>query len=226
MQETILELRDATRVYSDGPAPVWGLRDVCLRIAPGETVAITGPSGSGKTTLLNVAAGTDVVTGGTALLFGNDLARIGESARTALRAHGVGLIFQDPHLLPGLTALENVVIAKLPWRRRSELEREARELLRVVGLEDRLDHAPARLSGGERQRVGIARALLGQPRLLLADEPTGNLDRGSKGAVLQVLGALHDELNFALVIVTHDDAVAAIAHRVLAMDDGRLSDTT
>jgi putative ABC transport system ATP-binding protein len=202
------------------------MRDVSLQIAATEAVAIMGPSGSGKTTLLNVAAGTDLVTSGAVVLFGSDLAQLRESERTALRARGVGLVFQDPHLLPGLTALENVAVAKLPWRARRDLEIESRALLEAVGLGHRLDFPPARLSGGERQRVGIARALLGRPKLLLADEPTGNLDGGSKDVVLQLLRRLRVEFGFALLLVTHDDAVAALGDRTLWMRDGRLGETS
>jgi ABC-type lipoprotein export system ATPase subunit len=201
---------------------VVALADVSLTVAVGETVAITGPSGSGKTTLLNVIAGLDRPTSGTVTVLGQDLTSLKERDLTAFRARSLGLVFQDPHLLPGLTALENVIAAKLPWARRRILEPEARKLLKAVGLGSRMNHPPARLSGGERQRVGIARALLGQPRLLLADEPTGNLDAGSTEELLSLLDELRSDLGLTLVLVTHDPAVAAIAHRVVRLSGGRI----
>jgi predicted ABC-type transport system involved in lysophospholipase L1 biosynthesis ATPase subunit len=219
-----LQMQKAARAYRDGPEPVWALREVTLDVAAGEAVAVMGPSGSGKTTLLNVAAGTDLATSGSVRVLGQDLAALDEGRRTALRARSVGIVFQDPHLLPGLTALENVAVAKLPWRRWRELENESRALLEEVGMGHRLDFPPARLSGGERQRVGIARALLGTPKLVLADEPTGNLDAGSKEAVLMLLARLQRELGFALLLVTHDPAVAALGHRVVRMRDGVLAE--
>jgi putative ABC transport system ATP-binding protein len=215
-------MRKAARAYRDGPEPVWALREVTLDVAAGEVVAVMGPSGSGKTTLLNVAAGTDMATSGSVRVLGQDLAALDEGRRTALRARSVGIVFQDPHLLPGLTALENVAVAKLPWRGWRELENESRALLEEVGMSHRIDFPPARLSGGERQRVGIARALLGTPKLVLADEPTGNLDVASKEAVLMLLARLQRELGFALLLVTHDPTVAALGQRVVRMRDGAL----
>lgn len=218
----ILEMVQATRAYVDGPKTILAMCDVTLRLAVGESVAVMGPSGSGKTTLLNVAAGIDLVTDGAVLLFEQDVSRLHEHQRTELRARGVGMVFQDPHLLPGLSALENVVLAKLPWRPRATLEAEARLLLDAVGLDHRRDFPPARLSGGERQRVGVARALLGMPKLVLADEPTGNLDAASKDMIVELLRRLREEFGFALLVVTHDPAVAALGTRVLEMRDGRL----
>lgn len=196
--------------------------EVSLTVAVGETVALTGPSGSGKTTLLNLIAGLDRPTSGTVTVLGHELTALRERDLTRFRARSLGLVFQDPHLLPGLTALENVIAARLPWARRRVLEPDARKLLKAVGLVSRMNHPPARLSGGERQRVGIARALLGQPRLLLADEPTGNLDAGSTEDLLSLLDELRSELGLTLVVATHDPAVAAIAHRVILLSGGRV----
>jgi putative ABC transport system ATP-binding protein len=215
-------LTRVTRAFQSGGDEVVALADVSLTVAVGETVAITGPSGSGKTTLLNVIAGLDRPTSGTVTVLGQDLTSLKERDLTAFRARSLGLVFQDPHLLPGLTALENVIAARLPWARRRVLEPEARKLLKAVGLGSRMNHPPARLSGGERQRVGIARALLGQPRLLLADEPTGNLDAGSTEELLSLLDELRRDLELTLVVVTHDPAVAAIAHRVVRLSGGRV----
>ena len=220
--DSAVALTRVTRAFQSGGDEVVALADVSLTVAVGETVAITGPSGSGKTTLLNVIAGLDRPTSGTVTVLGQDLTSLKERDLTAFRARSLGLVFQDPHLLPGLTALENVIAAKLPWARRRILEPEARKLLKAVGLGSRMNHPPARLSGGERQRVGIARALLGQPRLLLADEPTGNLDAGSTEELLSLLDELRSDLGLTLVLVTHDPAVAAIAHRVVRLSGGRI----
>jgi putative ABC transport system ATP-binding protein len=211
-----------TRAFQSGGEEVHALEDVSLSVASAETVAITGPSGSGKTTLLNLIAGLDRPTSGTVTVLGQDLSSLKERELTAFRARSLGIVFQDPHLLPGLTALENVIAARLPWARRRVLEPDARKLLVAVGLGSRMNHPPARLSGGERQRVGIARALLGQPRLLLADEPTGNLDIGSTEELIALLDELRNDLKLTLVISTHDPAVAAIAHRVIRLRGGRV----
>jgi len=215
-------LTRVTRAFQSGGDEVVALAEVSLTVAVDETVAITGPSGSGKTTLLNLIAGLDRPTSGTVTVLGQDLTSLKERDLTAFRARSLGLVFQDPHLLPGLTALENVIAARLPWARRRVLEPEARRLLKAVGLGSRMNHPPARLSGGERQRVGIARALLGQPRLLLADEPTGTLDAGSTEELLSLLDELRRDLGLTLLVVTHDPAVAAIAHRVVRLSGGRV----
>ena len=211
-----------TRTFQSGGEEVRALEGVSLSVLPAETVAITGPSGSGKTTLLNLIAGLDRPTSGTVTVLGQDLSVLKERELTSFRARSLGIVFQDPHLLPGLTALENVIAARLPWARRRVLEPDARKLLVAVGLGSRMNHPPARLSGGERQRVGIARALLGQPRLLLADEPTGNLDIGSTEELIALLDELRNDLKLTLVISTHDPAVAAIAHRVIRLHGGRV----
>jgi len=220
--EQAVVVSDVNRAFQSGGEELHALESVSLSVAPAETVAITGPSGSGKTTLLNLIAGLDRPTSGTVMVLGQDLGMLKEGALTAFRARSLGIVFQDPHLLPGLTALENVIAARLPWTRRRVLEPEARKLLAAVGLSSRLNHPPARLSGGERQRVGIARALLGQPRLLLADEPTGNLDVGSTEELIALLDELRIDLKLTLVITTHDPAVAAIAHRVIRLRGGRV----
>jgi putative ABC transport system ATP-binding protein len=203
--------------------PVHAVRDVTLTVPAGQAVAITGPSGSGKSTLLGLIAGLDRPSSGRVTVLGERLDEAGERALTAFRARSVGLVFQDPHLLPGLTALENVVAARLPWARRRELEPAARELLGAVGLGGRLDHPPAQLSGGERQRVAVARALLGRPPLLLADEPTGNLDAATTESLLVLLDRLRGDLGLTMVIATHDPTVAAVADRVVRLVDGTLT---
>ena len=222
MADPAITLIRVARAFQGGGDEVVALADVSLTIAVGETTAVIGPSGSGKTTLLNLVAGLDRPTSGTVIVLGQDLTSLKERDLTAFRAKSLGLVFQDPHLLPGLTALENVIAARLPWTKRRVLEPEARKLLMVVGLGSRMNHPPARLSGGERQRVGIARALLGQPRLLLADEPTGNLDIGSTEELLSLFDELRNDLGLTVVVATHDPAVAAIAHRVIRLSGGRI----
>jgi putative ABC transport system ATP-binding protein len=220
--ESALRVESVTRSFVIGGHEVRALDDVSLCLELGAAVAITGPSGSGKTTLLNLIAGLDQPTVGAVTVLGNDLGAMKEHALTAFRAKSLGIVFQDPHLLPGLTALENVIAARIPWASRRTLEPDARLLLDAVGLGARMNHPPARLSGGERQRVGIARALLGRPRLLLADEPTGNLDVSSTEELIELLDQLRTDLGLTMLIATHDPAVAAIADRVVSLHGGRV----
>lgn len=222
MPEPIIELRGVSRIYPSGVEQVSALRDVGLIIFPGEAVAITGPSGSGKTTLLNLIAGLDRPSSGEVSVLGQNLGDMSERKLTAFRAKSVGLVFQDPHLLPGLSAVENVAVARLPWGRRSDLMKEAKKLLEAIGLNQRLHHPPSRLSAGERQRVGLARALIGQPQILLADEPTGNLDSKTTEGLIALLSELREEMRITLVIATHDPAVAAMAERVVRLLGGSI----
>ena len=217
----VVHLEAVSRSYATGATEVRAVRQVTMTVPARAAIAVTGPSGSGKSTLLNLIAGLDRPTGGEVTVLGQALSALREHELTAFRARHVGFVFQDPHLLPGLTALENVVVARLPWRSRRELQREARDLLDAVGLAERVDHPPARLSGGERQRVGMARALLGGPTLLLADEPTGNLDAATTEALLELLGRLRAELTLTVVIATHDPVVAAVADRAVRLVDGQ-----
>lgn len=201
---------------------VHALRGVDLTVAPGEFAAVVGPSGCGKSSLLNVLAGVDPPTAGTVELLGRPLHALGEGERSRLRLHEVGFIFQRFHLLAVLTAAENVELpmaeAGLPKRQRRA---RARELLEYVGLAHRLGHRPPHLSGGEQQRVAIARALANHPRLLLADEPTGELDRRTGGEIIALFERLHAD-GTTLLAVTHDTAVAERAGRVVEMADGRI----
>lgn len=222
MPEPAIELQGVGREYPSGAERVSALRDVDLIIYPGEAVAITGPSGSGKTTLLNLVAGLDHGSSGQVIVLGQKLTELSEGKLTAFRAKHIGLVFQDPHLLPGLSAVENVAVARLPWGKRSELMSEARKLLVALGLGERLHHPPSRLSAGERQRVGLARALLGQPQILLADEPTGNLDSRTTEGLIALLTELREEMQITLVIATHDPAVAAMAQRIVRLSGGRI----
>jgi ABC-type lipoprotein export system ATPase subunit len=215
----LIEARGLRRSFEAGR--VEALRGVDLRLAEGEFVAIQGPSGCGKSTLLQILGGLDEPTAGDVLFRGEPRRRVRDLA--GFRARTVGFIFQSAHLLPTLTALENVQIPmfEMPWRPAERRDR-ARTLLADVGLGDRLGHRPPQLSGGERQRVAIARSLANEPRLLLADEPTGSLDSENARRILTVLRDVQTRHGVTLVVATHDAAVAAQADRVLPMLDGRL----
>jgi putative ABC transport system ATP-binding protein len=215
-----VELAGVSRRYAAGAVLVQALEGIDLRVARGEAVAVTGPSGSGKTTLLNLIAGLDRPTSGTIDVLGVSVDRSSERQLAEFRAHHVGLVFQDPHLLSGLTALENLVAARLPWGRWRDLQAQARELLTELGLSARLDAPPSRLSGGERQRVGLARALMGRPELLLADEPTGNLDAATTEDLLALLERVRRDHGLTIVLATHDPAVAAFADRIVRLAGG------
>ena len=196
------------------------LEDVSFELAPGELVALTGPSGGGKSTLLNLIGALDRPDAGEIHVGGEDVARLEDAA--AYRAETVGFVFQFHNLITTLTALENVQVPMLGRRGRAERERRARELLAEVGLAERAESRPTTLSGGERQRVAIARALANEPRLLLADEPTGALDGETGGQILALLRRLRDEHGTTILLVTNDDGVAAEADRTLRIRDGML----
>ncbi len=217
----MLLARDLTKEYRSGANALAVLRDVSFSIPQGSFVAIVGPSGSGKTTLLGLLAGLDTPTRGQVLLDDADLTALSEDQRAKLRGEKVGFVFQSFQLIPTLTALENVQVP-LELRGESGAADRARELLHRVGLGDRLHHFPMQLSGGEQQRVAIARAFSNAPRILFADEPTGNLDSDTGGRIVELLEALNRESNATIVLVTHDHALASRAQRVIRLSDGRV----
>ena len=199
------------------------LRSVDLSVREAERLAIVGASGSGKTTLLQIMGGLDDPTSGQVLVNGRSIANIDEKEKSALRNQFIGFVYQFHHLLPEFTAQENVAMPLLIRRlKKEEAMGKAADLLGRVGLAERLDHKPGELSGGERQRAAVARALITRPKLVLADEPTGNLDAGNGQHVLKLMLELNQELNTSLVIVTHDYNVAGQMERVLVLEDGRL----
>jgi putative ABC transport system ATP-binding protein len=212
------------KTYLSGGRPLPVLRDVDLRIPAESFVAILGPSGSGKTTLLGLLAGLDEPSAGRVRLDGVDLTGLTEDERAGFRARNVGFVFQTFHLLPTLTALENVLVPLelIGDRPQRELRERASGLLERVGLGGRLDHYPAQLSGGEQQRVALARAFANRPRILFADEPTGNLDQETGARVIELMEDLNREARTTLVLVTHDLALAARAHRIIRLADGRV----
>src|ERR687886_2740271 len=210
-----------TKEYRSGDHRLTVLRDVSFSLAQGAFVAIVGPSGSGKTTLLGLLAGLDTPTRGTVLLDGADLSTMDEDARARLRGEKVGFVFQTFQLIPTLTAAENVQVP-LELRGDSGAAARARDLLVRVGLADRLHHFPSQLSGGEQQRVAIARAFSNAPRILFADEPTGNLDTETGARIVELLESLNRESGATVVLVTHDQALAARAQRVIRLSDGAI----
>jgi len=222
--DAALETRELTKVYGEGETAVRALDGVSLGVERGDMVAIMGPSGSGKSTLLHLLGALDTPTSGEILLAGRRYDGLGEGELTRLRRERIGFVFQFFNLLPALSAEENVLLPALIAGRRDDAIRErAGELLGRVGLTDRAQHLPPELSGGEQQRVSIARALLTEPEIVLADEPTGNLDTRSSTGVLDLLRELNEAEGQTLVIVTHDPAAASTARRVVFLRDGKVA---
>jgi putative ABC transport system ATP-binding protein len=222
----LVRARGLRKEYGRGEGLVRAVDEVDLEVARGEMLAVMGPSGCGKSTLLHLLGGLDRPTAGELLLAGRRIDQLSEQALAQLRRHEVGFVFQAYHLMEELTAQENIELpALLAGRTPREARRRAHELLERVGLADRADHLPSALSGGQRQRVAIARALANEPLIVLADEPTGNLDSTATLEVLRVFEALHTA-GLTFVIVTHDERIAATADRLVSMRDGALVDET
>jgi putative ABC transport system ATP-binding protein len=221
----MLVARQLTKEYRSGEQELSVLRDVSFTVPQGSFVAIVGPSGSGKTTLLGLLAGLDTPTRGTVVLDGADLSVLDEDQRARLRGEKVGFVFQSFQLIQTLTALENVQVP-LELSGDARAGERARELLDRVGLGDRLHHFPTQLSGGEQQRVAIARAFSNEPRILFADEPTGNLDSDNGARIVELLQSFNRESGATVVLVTHDHTLASRAQRIIRLSDGRvISDT-
>jgi putative ABC transport system ATP-binding protein len=222
---SILALQHVSKTYQSGSRKLTVLDQVTFSIQAGETIAIVGPSGSGKTTLLGLCAGLDSSSTGSVVLNGESLERLNEDQRAAVRSRDVGFIFQNFQLLPTLTALENVMVP-LELKKRTNAKEKAMELLDKVGLKDRATHYPTQLSGGEQQRVSIARAFANAPKILFADEPTGNLDTETGTMIENLIFDLNKEQGTTLVLVTHDLELAAKTQRIIHIKGGKIQEET
>ncbi|UCH89369.1 MAG: ABC transporter ATP-binding protein [Thermoplasmata archaeon] len=222
--DNVIQLDNVTKIYKSGDIEVTALRNVNLRIKRGGFVAIQGPSGSGKTTLLNIIGCIDTATRGKVLLDGQDVSKLKDRELTSLRLHKLGFIFQQFYLIPTLNAAENVELplkeAKMGKRPRTD---RVMELMEIVQLGDRYKHYPNQLSGGEQQRVAIARALANEPDILLADEPTGEIDSATSTRIIKLMRNLNTSQNLTVIIVTHDPTVAQMTDRVISIRDGRIA---
>jgi len=218
----MIETRDLRKIYRVGEVEIPALRGVDLAVAPGEFLSIVGPSGSGKSTLFHIIGALTPPTSGEVYVAGKDLSKLSDAERTRLRKRTVSFVFQKFNLLPNLTARANIAVARYIGGNPAEPGAEFEELLRLLGISNRLDHKPSALSGGEQQRVAIARAIVNHPAILLADEPTGNLDTENSQAVLAVLRDLNNRLGQTILMITHNPEAAAYGHRTVHMRDGRI----
>jgi putative ABC transport system ATP-binding protein len=219
---TIIQARDLRKTYLVGKVQVPALRGVDLEVPAGEFLAIVGPSGSGKSTLFHIIGGLTPPTGGQVEVAGQDLAKMSDADRTRLRKRTVGFVFQKFNLLPNLTARDNIAVSRYISGFREKPDAEFDKLLESLGIAQRLDHKPNALSGGEQQRIAIARAVVNRPAILLADEPTGNLDTENSKAVLEILQDLNRRLGQTILMITHNPEAAAYAHRTVSMRDGKI----
>ena len=225
MNKVVLKCDNVSKSYKDGQLNVNVLNQLRLEVLEGQSVRIIGSSGSGKSTLMHILGGLDKPTSGSVVLMGQDLSQLGQKQLGLLRNQYLGFVYQFHHLLPEFSALENVMMPLLIGKmKKAEAEQRAVEMLEKAGLKKRIQHRPSELSGGERQRAAIARALVTRPKCLLADEPTGNLDRKNAQNVLDMMLDLKSELNTSLIVVTHDDELAVRFERVMLMHDGRLEE--
>lgn len=217
----ILKVEHVSKIYGKGEISVKALDDVSFSVEQGQFVAIIGPSGSGKSTLLHILGGVDTPTKGKVYVDGNDMYTLNESALAIFRRRQIGLIYQFYNLIPVLNVEENITLPLLLDHRKVE-QKNLDELVDILGLSTRLSHLPNELSGGQQQRVSIARALIASPTLVLADEPTGNLDRKNSEEIVALLKQLHKEKNQTLIIITHDESIALQADRIISIEDGRI----
>lgn len=222
MNDPIISVRKLTKTYRAGEVDVHALSGIDLDVAKGEFIAIVGSSGSGKSTLFNILGGLTPPTSGSVHINGRDLSHMSNNERTNLRKDTVGFVFQKYNLLPTLSAEDNIRIVKYIGGRDTEFDAPFREILDLLGITDRLKHKPRALSGGQQQRVAIARAVVNSPAILLADEPTGNLDSQNSVAVLDLLKSLNGRLGQTILMITHDEEAAAYSHRRVHMRDGRI----
>ncbi|MBN1539812.1 MAG: ABC transporter ATP-binding protein [Candidatus Thermoplasmatota archaeon] len=222
-RKSIVQARKIVKIYDTGSVKVEALRGIDLDVKRGEMVAVMGPSGCGKTTLLNCLSGLDETTSGNVFIEGTDLARMKDDERTEYRASNMGFVFQFYNLLPVLTAVENVeMVLLLSGIKPKEARRRAEKALEIVGLKNYEKHRPSQLSGGQRQRVTLARALVNDPKIVWADEPTGDLDKKNSNEMMQMMKSLNEKLEMTFVIVTHDPDVAAVCRRIIHMEDGKI----
>jgi putative ABC transport system ATP-binding protein len=222
MTEPIIAIRDLRKTFRSGEVDVHALRGVDLSVAHGEFLAIVGPSGSGKSTLFNILGGLTPPTSGTVLIDGQDLMQLSDSGRTNLRKKTVGFVFQKYNLLPTLTVADNIEIARDIAGVTGPMDQQFRDVLDTLGIADKMDRKPRQLSGGEQQRVAIARSVVNRPAILLADEPTGNLDTENSTAVLDLMRSLNKKLGQTILMITHNPEAAAFADRIVHMRDGHL----
>ena len=225
MSDPIIQVRGLRKVYRVGDVDVEALRGVTLEVGRGEFLCVVGPSGSGKSTLFHILGGLTGATAGEVIVDGRDLSKISDAERTEMRKRLVGFVFQKYNLLPTLSAADNIAIARHIAGRDRIADPRFTEVLGLLGIEHRLDHKPRALSGGEQQRVAIARAIVNNPAILLADEPTGNLDSKNSEAVLGVLRDLNERLGQTILMITHDAHVASYGHRIVHMLDGEIVGT-
>jgi len=222
----IIEIHDLHKTYRVGKVEVPALRGVDLSVQPGEFLSIVGPSGSGKSTLFHIIGGLTPPTAGKVRVADQDLAAMTDAGRTRLRKRTVGFVFQKFNLLPNLTARDNIAIARHIAGTDPEPSADFEEVLRLLGIANRLDHKPSALSGGEQQRIAIARAIVNHPAILLADEPTGNLDTENSKAVLSIIRDLNERLGQTILMITHNPEAAAYGHHTVHMRDGRIIERT
>jgi putative ABC transport system ATP-binding protein len=222
----MIELKNISRIYRVGDESITALKDISLKINDGEFIAIVGPSGSGKSTLLHLIGGLDKSTGGEILVDGKNIQKLKDRELSEYRNKKIGFVFQDFHLQPHLTLLENVEIPLLfaggKKRKEAVMQKKAKELLELVDVGERMNHRPAEISGGQKQRTAIARAIINNPHILLADEPTGNLDSQTGNAIIALLKKLHQKEKMTVIVVTHDHEIAKNAGRIIEIKDGKL----